>query len=103
MQRHEDIDRRSLAMARRIVERIDGDSEQRARETCARWMESAPCPAVREWARLLEGSWDAVRGVLLRDDEEGRRLRQSSPFTSVLSPRERWALYRKFADESQAA
>jgi hypothetical protein len=107
MKRHEDIDRRSLAMARLIVERIDLDPErrgfQRARETCARWMDSARCPGVREWSSLLAGSWDQVRGVLLKDDEEGRRLRQCSPFTSVLSPRERWALYRKFAHESKAA
>jgi len=39
----------------------------------------------------------------LSDTEDGRRLRQSSPFCSVLTVRERWALYRKAAHESNAA
>lgn len=44
-----------------------------------------------------------VRCVLLADNEEGRRLRQSSPFCSVLTARERWTLYRKAAHEPEKA
>lgn len=62
-------------MARAIVARIDTDPErrglERARETCARWLGSAPSPAIEEWARLLSGDWDGVRAKLLDESEEG--------------------------------
>ncbi len=107
MPSHQEIDRRSLAMARAIVERIDADSARtglaRARATCTHWMRVAPSPAVREWQILLAREWEAVRAILLRDDEEGARLRQSSPFTGVLSQRERWAFFRSQVHEPRAA
>lgn len=93
-------------MAKEIVARIDQDPSRRgflhARMTCARWMTTTPSPAAAEWNDLLAQPWEAVRALLLRDDEEGRRLRQSSPFSAVLSPKERWAIYREFAHESPA-
>ena len=107
MRTHQDIDRRSLTLARAIVDRIDRDPEHHgllaAREVCRRWLQAGPRPAVAEWQDILAGSWRDVRAVLLRDDEEGRRLRQNSPFCSVLSARERWDIYRQFAHESPAA
>lgn len=94
-------------MAQRIVDQIDHDPERRgldtARQVCARWMRIAPSPAVTEWQLILRLPWDEIRSVLLSDTEDGRRLRQSSPFCSVLSVRERWAIYREAAHESQAA
>ncbi len=107
VQTHEDIDRRSLELARAIAARIDGDPERRglvvARNVCARWSVISPQPAVTEWQGILASSWGDVRRVLLADTEAGRRLRQSSPFCSVLTVRERWAVYRKAAHESKAA
>jgi hypothetical protein len=107
MPSHQKIDRRSLAMARAIVERIDADPARtglsRARATCTHWMTVAPSPAVREWQILLAREWEAVRAILLRDDEEGARLRQNSPFTDVLTPRERWAFYGGPRHEPRAA
>ena len=104
---HQAIDERSLAMARAIAEKIDRDPRRagldRAREVCARWGEIAPAAAVEEWAGILAGSWEEVRPVLLDPSEEGRRLRQSHPFCGVLSPRERWAIYREFRGYEQAA
>lgn len=107
MRTHTDVDRRSLELARAIVSKIDGDPERcgllNARRVCARWMQRESLPVLAEWQCILDRSWNDVRCVLLSDTEDGRRLRQSSPFCSVLTVRERWALYRKATHESQAA
>lgn len=107
MRSHQDIDRRSLELARAVVARIDSDPKhrglERARQTCERWLESAPAPAIEEWSRLLRADWADIRRKLLDESEEGQRLRQSSPFTGVLAPTERWEILRRFRDESTAA
>lgn len=107
MQSHLDIDRRSLELARAVVARIDSDPErrglERARQTCARRLHSAPAPALEEWSRLLSGDWDGIRSMLLDEGEDGQRRRQSNPFTGVLSPAERWEILCRFRDESSAA
>lgn len=107
MKTHDLIDERSLALARAIVEAIDRDPAraglERARATCERWSLQGPAPAVTEWTRILEREWEAIRALLLDPGEEGRRLRQSSPFCGILSPRERWEIYRRFAHEHPAA
>jgi len=103
MRTHERIDQRSLALARAIVDGIDRDPSRvgldRARSTCRRWRLEAPSRAVVEWSRILELEWEAIRLLLLDPGEEGRRLRQSSPFCGILSPQERWEIYRRFAYE----
>jgi len=98
---HEAIDRRSLEMVRRIVAKIDADPRreglERARRVCARWVEQGNVPA-REWAVILsERSWEEIRRILLEDSEESRRLRQSDPFCGILTPQERWEIYREAA------
>ena len=104
---HQDIEARSLALARAIVDRVDGDPEHRAlalaRQRCERWRKTAPCADMERWADILAQSWASVRQVLLDPSEEGRRLRQSNPFCGVLTPRERWAIYRSFRHDSRAA
>jgi hypothetical protein len=107
MKTHEQIDRRSLVLARAVVDAIDRDPSrvglERARSTCRRWHLQAPSPAVAEWGRILELEWQAIRLRLLDPGEEGCRLRQSSPFCGILSPRERWEIYRQFEHEHQTA
>lgn len=102
MRTHHGIDERSLAMARAIVARIDADPERRglehARAVLARWLERRPHPTLQEWQRLLQGPWEEIRQVLLDPSEEGRRLRQCDPFCGILTPRERWEIYRRFRD-----
>ena len=44
---------------------------------------------------LLDALQEHQRAVLLDESEEGQRLRQSSPFCGILTPRERWAIYRE--------
>lgn len=107
MKTHQEIDLRSLALARAVVAAIDRDPSrtglERARRTCARWAAKVSSPAVAEWAGILAGGWEQVRSVLLDPGERGRRLRQSSPFCGVLVPRERWRIYRSFADDHRSA
>lgn len=98
METHQDIDRRSLEMARQIVAKIDADPQraglERARQVCRRWVEKGNVPA-REWLTLLDRPWEQVRSILLDESEEGQRLRQNDPFCGILTPAERWAIYRQ--------
>jgi len=102
---HDAIDRRSLTMAQRIVAKIDADPRreglEHARRVCARWVERGNVPA-KEWMEILGRPWPEIRAILLEDSEEGRRLRQNDPFCGILTPRERWAIYREAtADEAR--
>lgn len=107
MKSHQQIDVLSLTMSQAIVKRIDADPEHKAvyaaRARCARWSQIAPCVDIDLWAKLLLRPWSEIRAVLLDPSERGTRLRQSNPFCGVLSPRERWTLYRTFSHDTCAA
>ena len=102
MRTHQQIDQRSLALARAIVAKIDGDPARtgliKARSTCERWLRARPLPAIREWQEILKLSWEQIRAVLLDKSEAGQRLRQSDPFCGVLTPHERWEIYRAYRE-----
>jgi hypothetical protein len=53
---------------------------------------------IKRWNRILKASWPEVRKTLLDTSEKGKALRQCSPFGGVLTPRERWRIYRRFRD-----
>jgi hypothetical protein len=103
---HDDIDRRSLTMARRIAARIDNDPTreglEHARQVCARWVSQGNVPA-KEWMAILQRPWPEIREILLDDSEEGKRLRQNDPFCGILTPVERWEIYREAAREARAS
>jgi hypothetical protein len=94
---HQEIEERSLALAKAIVEKIDRDPArcglEKARATCLRWHQQRPAPGISEWLRILDQPWEKIRVVLLDEGEEGRRLRQNDPFCGILTPQERWAIY----------
>ncbi len=100
MKTHQDIDRRSLALARAIAAKIDRDPSRwgvrKARSVCERWAQRDPTPAIGEWQAILGKPWSQVRRLLLDNSEVGRQRRQNSPFCGILSPRERWRVYRRF-------
>jgi hypothetical protein len=95
---HQQIDRRSLEMVRRIVEKIDADPLRRgldrAKRVCERWVAQGNVSA-REWQSILDRPWEEVRLILLAETEEGQRLRQTDPFCGILTPEERWQIYRE--------
>jgi hypothetical protein len=106
MESHQQIDARSLALARAVASRIDADPEHRAvdeaRARCARWRKTAPCADLGLWAEVLCRPWSEIKAVLLDPSEHGTQLRQSNPFCGVLSPRERWTLFRSFRHDTRA-
>lgn len=83
---------------RRIVAKIDGDPERRgldhAKRVCARWV-SQGIASAGEWQTLLERPWEEVRAILLDESDEGQRRRQTDPFCGILTPDERWQIYRE--------
>ena len=95
---HQEIDRRSLEMVRRIVAKIDADPERQglghARRVCERWVAQG-IRSAREWLTLLDKPWEEMRAILLDESDEGQRLRQTDPFCGILTPEERWEIYRE--------
>jgi len=89
-------------MARAIVAKIDADPTKtglvRARATCERWNQQRPGPANREWLEILSHPWGEIRAVLLDESESGSQLRQNDPFCGILTPSERWEIYRAHHD-----
>jgi len=92
---HRDADRRSLATSRWIAERLDRDPTlpRRARSWLVHRMHQASSREVHElheWLRLLEtASITRIQYLLLEPGEQADRLRQSNPFTPVLTEAER--------------
>jgi len=98
---HQRLDARSLAMYRIIAKKLLADPRliDRARRTLARWMarSASPVPACfLEWQHILEGSPEVIAGFLASMSEDATRLRQSSPFTKVLTIAERSKVYAAF-------
>jgi len=94
-------DRRSLALHEAIVERLRRDPDAvlaRARASVLRMhtLHPAARPLLDEWRLFLRRPLDALIPVMLDPSERGRDLRQVTPFTGVLSARERTDVYRRF-------
>ena len=71
----------------------------RARATLARWLErygEHPPAALDEWRRLLARPWREVAARATALNEDGARLRQSSPFATVLEPSDRRRIHDAF-------
>lgn len=95
------IDQRDLEMGRIVADRVraNGDLVKRALSNIALWRKTAApgvVPVLDEWEQLLRGPLEEVIRVLTTDDVRCRRLRQSTPFTQVLSNHERNELILKF-------
>lgn len=95
--RHRLVEARSLALHRAIAERLRADPSLIARARC-RVEQSATHPEYREaWLQLLARPLDELLEQLVADDERMRALRQTTPFTFVIGPRERWRIWREVA------
>ena len=82
-----------LRSHRLIAQKIDADRSllEIPQRNLDRWRElrGEDCPASAEWRELLKQPWEQIRTVIVSDTEESSRLRQSSPFTGIISPWER--------------
>ncbi len=103
MSDHERIDRQVAAMHRVIAERLragDLSPLEKARSNLERWEQQfgGVLPAgYLAWVAILDSGLDAALRVLEGEDQESVRIRSSSPFAGVLSPRERWEILRRAA------
>ena len=98
---HRLAEERSLAYHRLVAARIVADPAilDRARRYVRAWLERGTAPHyARHWDRILRGSIDDIRALLVADTEEGRALRQSTPFAGVIDPRERWRIWKETRD-----
>jgi hypothetical protein len=109
MKDHRLIDERSLAFHRRIAEKVGEDPSllENARANLQRWLKTCS-PGVRltllEWQQVLQLPFETLLTFLVSTDERATRLRQSSPFSGILTEAERLAIIREFhARESAAA
>ena len=96
-------DRRSLALHEAIVERLKQDPDAvlaRARASMVRMhaLHPAARPLLDEWRLFLRRPLASLIPVLLDPSQRGRDLRQVTPFTGVLSARERADVYRRFGE-----
>ncbi len=109
MKDHRLIDERSLAFHRLISAKLrqQPDLVEKARGNIARWLKICSAgvePTLLEWQGVLAGSFDQIVAQLEATDERATRLRQSSPFTGILTQSERLKIIREFqARESAAA
>ena len=107
MRTHEEIDQRSLAMHRLVASRIFRDPElfQKARATLARWRATvsiASQPYLEEWECLMNQGIESCLAVAVEDSQRAAALRQSSPFSGVLSNRERFAFLKAWRRDHEA-
>lgn len=98
---HDWIDARSLALAEAVAEKIHRDRSllQKAMENLARWKQRRTTwpRCLREWEEILSDlPVEDVLALLVEDSEEGRRRRQSSPFTGILTATERKAIFEHY-------
>ena len=101
---HQWIDLVDLAMHRAIARKIRKRPElfNRARRTLARWerVKRACPPPLREWKEILNShDTNSVLRILTRTDDEGQRLRSTSPFCDILTEREVKSIYARYDQE----
>jgi transcriptional regulator with XRE-family HTH domain len=94
-------ERRSLELHRAIAARLVTDPERvvrLAKRNLARMATQSPGAASlwREWRHALSRPVDEVVEVLLDPRPAARELRHVTPFAGVLTPTERWSVYRRF-------
>jgi DNA-binding transcriptional ArsR family regulator len=104
---HAQVDVRSRALAEAIAHRLETDPTLvvRAQEWVAHRLDSASGGErreLREWARILRTmSPPRLRRFLVDPGERATRLRQTSPFASVLTPDEREQLLDATSTEAR--
>jgi hypothetical protein len=101
MDLHELCERRSLAYHSVIAQRLIEDSSivESAQRRVAGWLDQAPdAHYALRWNEILAGTRTAIAAFLVEQSERATELRQSSPFAGVLSPVERWKIWRAVGD-----
>jgi len=91
-------EQRSLELHREVVCRLAAEPQlaELAWQRVLAWQASGVLAAeyARRWLQLLGGPRETLLSLLVEDSEEARALRQSTPFTFIVPPKERWAIWR---------
>ncbi|MCL5966456.1 MAG: ribbon-helix-helix domain-containing protein [Deltaproteobacteria bacterium] len=98
---HARIDARSLAMHRAIADKVRRNPRllDAARDNIRRWRRlGVDVSAFAEWEAILDRGLAETLRVLCDPSEEAARLRHSTPFTGVLTQKER----RRFFEAPRA-
>jgi len=100
--RHDWIDERSLALHAAIAEKIRRDPkllEIARRIWAAGWRTRGPppCRFLQSWKTKIE-TWplEKLLGFITEESERANQLRQSSPFTGILTPQERNEIFAHY-------
>ena len=102
--RHDLIDRRSLELHRLVAGKIRQQPElmdlvrDKLDRTLGESRLSDSCKdALREWQTIFSlKSFEEILEILVEDSDEGQRLRQSTPFSGILSQQERGEVFRRY-------
>ncbi len=101
------VDYFSLMLHRVVAEKMLVDEAkilQTAQNNLSRWLRSESFAgserfALIEWQEILENSTpQEIQKIITQDNEEGQRLRSSSPFVGVLSETEREKIWSECAE-----
>lgn len=98
---HQILDARSLALHCKIALKIALnksllDKPQRNLERWSKLTADTVPDYIREWQDVLDQSWPEVAAFITSFSDDAIRLRQSSPFAGVLTPKERKQIYDAF-------
>ncbi len=100
---HDRIDRRSLALHRAVAAKLRTQPEllKVALKNIDRWYADASRTRtyLDEWRVILHQPLDSILATIVEEGERMTALRQSTPFSGILDPKERWAIYRQFKRE----
>jgi frataxin-like iron-binding protein CyaY len=108
---HQFLDKVSLAYHQEVAVRLRATPDviiARARGNLQRWLAAhepgaAEARCLEEWQYLLETrSISELISILTEDSDEWQRLRQSTPFTGILSTRERRELVKRCEERTVA-
>ncbi len=103
---HQFLDRYNLLYHIEVARRLHANPQAilaRARQNLERWLpahaDSFSEHALQEWCGLLDqlNVVDLMK-LITEDSDEGQRLRQSTPFTGILTETERTELWRRCAE-----
>ena len=104
---HRKNDLFSLRLHEAIASKLRADPESVLRKAKANLAARRDRPGesyyAREWERLLYGPRERLLAILVEDSEYAIALRQATPLSGILPPRENWAIHRAVVEEWQHA
>jgi hypothetical protein len=104
---HRLAEARSLAAHQLIADRLAGEPGlvDMARARVQSWLAdgSVARPYAQAWQALLASDIASIRRALVDDGEQGRALRQCTPFAGAIDPRTRWRLWARVREELEAS